>query len=560
MGLNEGRHIMCRKHLAALWLLPLLAVLDLRAAGPSPASVVDAAKVGDAKAVSQAIRQSDVNKPEADGTTALHWAVRRGALDSIDLLLQAGAQVSATTRYGVSPLYLAAQKGNAAIVDRLLKAGADARFALPDGETVLMTAARSGNAEAVRLLAAHRADVNFKEPTRGQTALMWAASANNVSATKALLELGADLEARSRVNPPDGSANPNALLQGMAGPTASGGYTAFLYAARSGAIDAARALLDAGADVNETTPDGTSALVLATINANYELAGMLLEYGADATAADQGWTALHELAYVTHANKGNGDPGAEPNGKVSPIDLAKKLVHYGADINARQTKEASISGRQIMNRLGATPFLLAAKDADVPLMQALIELGADPMLMTVEDDTPLMAAAGVGLNAVGENAGTNEEALEAVKYIFSMGDDVARVNAVSTIGNTALHGAVIRGSAPLVQLLADKGAQLDVRNKPDHRYDGTATYANILGGWTPLEIADGVIYTDTFKQDIECAKLLRKLLAERGLPVPVPVYVNHRTGVALTRNIGGAVEGTEVVQTDKLTEPEKKKK
>src|SRR5207244_4865187 len=221
----------------------------------------------------------------------------------------------------------------------------------------------------------------------------------------------------------------------------------------------------------------------------------------------------------------------------------------GADINARQTKEESIQGRQIMNRIGATPFLLAAKDADVPLMQAFIALGADPLLMTVEDDTPLMAAAGVGINGVGENPGTNEEALEAVKYILSLGDDVARVNAITTIGNTALHGAVVRGSTALVQLLADKGAILDVRNKPDRRYDGGGTYDNVLGGWTPLEIADGVIYTDTFKQDIECAKLLRKLLAEQGLPVPDPVYVNHKTGEAVVRKIGEAVkEGTETTR------------
>jgi ankyrin repeat protein len=133
------------------------------------------------------------------------------------------------------------------------------------------------------------------------------------------------------------------------------------------------------------------------------------------------------------------------------------------------------------------------------------------------------------------------------------------VNAISTIGNTALHGAVVRGSTAIIQLLADKGAKLDVRNKPDRRYDGGTAYDNVLGGWTPLEMADGVIYTDTFKQDIESAKLLRKLLAERGLPVPDPVYVNNKTGVAIVREIGAAVkDGEKIVTREKLPEPEKK--
>jgi hypothetical protein len=196
-----------------------------------------------------------------------------------------------------------------------------------------------------------------------------------------------------------------------------------------------------------------------------------------------------------------------------------------------------------MNRIGATPFLLAAKVADLPLMKVFMELGADPMLTTVEEDTPLMAACGVGMSGVGENAGSNEEAMEAVKYILSLGPEVARVNAISTIGNTALHGAVIRGSLPLIQLLADEGIKLDVRNKPDKRYAGGAEYANILGGWTPLEMADGVIYQDTWKQDPEAAKLIRKLLADRGLPVPPPVYVNHATGEAVVRRVGEATDG-----------------
>src|SRR5437764_9234063 len=133
-----------RKYLAGLWILPLLAVVNLNAAGPSSsATVVEAAKTGDAKAVRVAIALGNVNMSEADGTTALHWAVRRGDMDSVDLLLKAGAQPGASTRYGVTPLYVAAVNGNAAIVERLIAAGADPKASLPDGETVLMTAART---------------------------------------------------------------------------------------------------------------------------------------------------------------------------------------------------------------------------------------------------------------------------------------------------------------------------------------------------------------------------------------------------------------------------------
>src|SRR5437867_372861 len=159
---------MRRRYLAGLWILPLLAVVNLRAAGPS-ASVVEAAKTGDVKAVRLAIAQGNVNMSEADGTTALHWAVRRGDLDSIDALLQAGAQVSAATRYGVTPLYAACVNGNPAIIERLLKAGADPKAALPDGETALMTAARSGKPEAIKVLVAHGADVKGRMPGNEQT-------------------------------------------------------------------------------------------------------------------------------------------------------------------------------------------------------------------------------------------------------------------------------------------------------------------------------------------------------------------------------------------------------
>ena len=157
-----------------------------------------------------------------------------------------------------------------------------------------------------------------------------------------------------------------------------------------------------------------------------------------------------------------------------------------------------------MNRIGATPFLLAAKAADAELMQFLASKGADPLLSNTEGVTPLMAAAGVNIYKVGLSPGTNEEALEAVKVALALGGDV---NTVDANGDTALHGATIRGSSEMIQLLADRGAKLDVADSM---------------GWTPLTIADGVRYTQTLVVAPEAADLLRRLMAEKGLVVPPP--------------------------------------
>ena len=129
-----------------------------------------------------------MNAPEADGTTALHWAVRADDLETTRLLLGAGARADPANRYGVTPLSLAALNGNAAVMDALLKAGADPAATVPDGETVLMTAARSGNPDAVNVLLARRADVNAREQVLGETALMWAAAENHADGDHAARE------------------------------------------------------------------------------------------------------------------------------------------------------------------------------------------------------------------------------------------------------------------------------------------------------------------------------------------------------------------------------------
>ena len=450
------------------------------AAGP----LLEAVKAGDtAVARTLLAERADANDADADGTTALHWAVHGNDLELASLLLDAGANVAAINRYGIAPLYLAAENGSAPMVRALLEHGADPNTALPEGETALMTAARTGDVATLAALLMAGAEPNAREGWKGQTALMWAAAENNAPAVTTLLAAGAERDAVS----------------------AGGEFTAFTFAVRHGAIEATRALLAGGADVDATLLDGTSALVLAVTNAHYELAAVLLEHGADANAAAQGWTALHQIAWSRRWNMGFNLPGPAETGDVDSLELVRKLVAAGADVDARVTKEPIDGNRNKLNRIGATPFLLAAKSCDVPLMRALLDVGANPSITTEEGTTALMAAAGVGIWAPGENPGTHEEALAAVTLAYEVGGGA--VDAVNANGETALHGAVYRGGAiPVIEFLAARGAKLDA--------------VNALG-WMPVAVADGVEYTPAvLKRYPEAAALLRRLMGEQGLPVP----------------------------------------
>jgi ankyrin repeat protein len=464
-------------------------LLALISAGPSAdVTLVQAVKSGNVQTVRAMVKaKADANTAESDGTTALHWAVQAGNVEMVDLLIRAGARVTTANRYGVAPLTVACTSGNAAIVERLLDAGADPNGALADGETPLMTAARTGSAETIKALVAHGANVKVRENRKGQTPLMWAAAENNVAAIRALVEAGADIDERSK----------------------GGSFTPYLFAVRAGHIDAARALIDAGVDVNQSLTDGTSALILAVMNAHYELAAALLDKGANPNADKQGWTALHQIAWSRRHNAGFNLPGPVATGGLDSLDLVRKLVQKGANVNARMTKEPRDGNRNQLNRIGSTPFLMAAKSDDVPLMRVLLDSGADPSLTTERGTTALMAAAGVGIWAPGENPGTHEEALAAVKLALEVGGGT--VNDIDQDGETALHGAVYRGGAiPVIQFLIDEGAVLDVKNKR---------------GWTPVIVADGVEYTPAvLKRYPEAAALLRKTMRDRGLPVPPP---NH---------------------------------
>ena len=390
------------------------------------------------------------------------------------------------------------------MVALLLDAGADPNARLRGDETPLMTAARTGKPGPVKALLARGADVNAKE-RRGQTALMWAAAEGHAEVVEALLKAGADFRT----------------------PLPSG-FTPLFFAVREGRTDVVRILLKAGADVNEAMQPkkssgraparGTTPLILAVENGHFELAVALLEAGADPNDQRSGFTALHTLTWVRKPNRGDdesGDPAPIGSGNLTSLQLVEKLVEHGADVNARLKRGAS--GRGVLSRRGATPFLLAAMTADVPFMKTLVKLGADPRLPNAQHGTPLMAAAGVGCLAPGEEAGTEDEAIEAVKLALELGNDV---NAVDDNGETAMHGAAYKSFPRIVQLLADKGAKIEVWNRKN-KY-----------GWTPMSIAEGH-RPGNFKPSPETIAALHRVMLAAGLslsPLPPEDRKGHASG------------------------------
>ena len=470
-------------------------------AAEAQAPLIEAVKQGDRAQVQALVeRGADVDAPEIDGTTALHWAVHRDDGDIAALLIGAGADVTAANRYGVAPIALASLNGSASMLTRLLAAGADANRAQPEGETALHTTARTGRVEAVRVLLDHGADVNAAEQWRGQTALMWAAAEGHAAAVRELIARGAEIHARSGQPAAGASGQAAGGDAGAADGAAPPGFSALLFAVQGGHLDAATVLADAGADVDDMTPDGSSALVVAIDNRHYELAAWLLDRGADPNADGVGWTALH-TAVLAHRPHFRVVPDPSPTGNLSSGALIEALLAAGADPNAASRERVRLATQTspLYPTEGVTPFLLAAIAADVPLMRLLLAHGADTSVTTASGSTALMAAAGAATYA-GQGAGSEADALEAVKLLLDAGVDV---HAADEAGNTALHGAANRGANSVVEELLAHGARLDAANGR---------------GWLPVTIAQGPI--DTIEPFPETYALLRERTLAAGVDVP----------------------------------------
>jgi uncharacterized protein len=453
------------------WVLAVAIMLSaaLAAAG-ADTRLIDAVKRGDRQSIRLLLDQhADTNAREVDGTSALHWAVRSDDVGAMELLIRAGANVNASNRYGVTPLSLAATNASARAVAMLLKAGAAADAVLPGGETPLMTASRSGNPDAVRLLLEAGAHPNARESNGGETALMWAAAEDHGAVVALLVRHGADLNAAADVLEYPKVKVDAATMVVTALP--HGGLTPLMYAARQGAVAAARALVAAGANLNRIDPDGTSALTMAIINAHFDVAALLVDAGADLEIADvSGMGPLYAAVDMHTLDPMVNRPPPRPTGRLDAAGLVSMLLDYGANPDAALKAPLLMrqhNGGDPTLGAGATPLMRAAKNGDVVVMRSLVDAGANPNGTTRAGMMPLLFAMNPGRRK------PPAVALEAVRVCLDAG---ANVNAADTGGATPLHAAVAQGDAALdiVKLLVDRGAALDAKDRQ---------------GRTPLDVA-----------------------------------------------------------------------
>jgi ankyrin repeat protein len=618
-----------RQSLAVVAVVVLVAGPAAAAAGKS--DVADAAMKGDKAALRTLVeRKVDVNAPQVDGATALHWAVYRGDLDAADLLIKAGARVNVANRIGMTPLAMASLYGSTAMVDRLLNAGADATQRGMNGETMMMLAARNGNPDVIKRLAGAGADVNAREAMRGTTALMWAAEQRHPAAVKMLLELGADHAAKTgpaglprnymapRVNtaavkdaarryaaaaaagrtyeqqleyeashgmkislgfrgvlnaggqrteataPPPTAAAPSAgapassaapipppaparppaatsvatpagapanappapagdddadvIIAGLVG-SGGGGLTPLTFAAREGDLESAKHLLDAGADINQTTEYGWTPLLTATNNRHYKLGAFLMARGANASLANKGgWTPLY-LATDNRNIEGGDYPVPKPD--MDHLEYIRLLLDHGADPNARakdNTLTRTIFTMQWFYEAGCTPFIRAAQSSDTALMQLLLDYGADPFMTTDNGDSALTAAGGIGWVEGVTYERSVKENVEAMRMLLDLGLDP---NSANKEGRTAMMGAALKGRNDVIQMLVEHGARLDQRDGGSR--DTDSNVSAISGHtWQAVDYADGLVRVGVQSAVArpETAALLRTLMTARGMPVP----------------------------------------
>ncbi|MGE3512317.1 MAG: ankyrin repeat domain-containing protein [Vicinamibacterales bacterium] len=443
---------------AALWVLSLGMAPVAGAAEDS--AVIDAVRSGSLDRLRAVLTPGvNVNAPQGDGATALHWAAHRNDVAAADLLLRAGAAVNAANDLGATALWLASLNGSDAMVKRLLEAGANPSVTIESGETPLMAAARSGSAAAVTLLASHGADLNAQEQLRGQTALMWAADQRHPRVVRALVQAGADVTVRSRVwrqlENTAGNTNPSGDFD-----MEHGGSTALLFAVRRGDVESTRILLDAGADVNDTNAAGASALVVAAHSNQGDVGELLLARGADPNAAGAGYTALHAATL-----RGN-------------TRLVRALLEKGADANALVTHGSPVrrlsADHSIRHQMiGLNALWIAARLGHVDIARALRARGAVATLVP-KDGTPALKAAmgfvrGVTENREGrygaprlEHSDEERLTLELARLLLEAGVDV---NATDNAGESALFDAARQRFDSVVEFLAAQGANVNVRNK-----------------------------------------------------------------------------------------------
>jgi ankyrin repeat protein len=513
------------------WLAVLACALLPATARPSAAAdgdtrLADAAMRRDMSAVRALLGQNvDVNAPGTDGTPALHWAVRVDDIETTRALLGAGARASLENRYGVTPLAIAAGHGSASMIGVLLDAGADANALDPAGEPPVMGAVRSGRLDAVQVLLDRGATVDLTDRAYTQTALMVAVRDNHPEIAQLLIDRGAAVNAQTRRGRTSQFVLPNSvpgfghgigivrggLPERGLRQAIPGSMTPLLYAARDGRLEAASLLLDAGADINLADGNGITPLINAITNNHADVARLLIDRGADIGARD--WYGRTPLWAAVEVRNMDLDSSTFENSidREPLLALIRTLLDRGADPNVR-TAEVPPFRREFMHATGSlswvdftgqTPFLTAALAGDVTVMKLLLDKGADPHLPAFGGTTALMAAAGV--NWVVDQTFTEgpEALLEAFTLCVALGMDV---NAVNSMGLTAMHGAANRGSDDIIRLLVELGAALDVEDAE---------------GRTPLTWAEGVfLATHPARPKPRSIALIKQLSSEKAAATP----------------------------------------
>jgi ankyrin repeat protein len=440
-------------------------------------------------------QKEDVNRRSADGSTPLQHAVYNGDVAEARRLLRAGANVSLANNYGATPMSLAAEVGNTDMLKVLLEAGASANSPHADGQTALLAVARTGNVEAAQVLLDHGATVDAREKWGGQTALMWASARRHPEMMQLLISKGADVNAASI----DRDYQRHVTAEGRPKSLDSGGLTPLLYAARENCIACVDVLLKSRADIDLPDPDGASPLLVAIMNANWDLAKQLILAGADVNQ----WDMFGESPLYTAVDQRNridgGHASIDPPNTTSGLALVKLLLERGADPNLQLLfKPPNVRG--LLHTRGATPLIRAAFNGDLETVKLLLERGADATLATADRQTPI--------HAVLAGRAPEPQALELIRVLQKAGTDVnviALVNHPEEIrGGTPLHYAVRKRQKEVIKLLASFGIDMNATDQ-----DGlTALDYTQSRGFMPFMALQTPVYKDE-------AALLRELGATK---------------------------------------------
>jgi ankyrin repeat protein len=463
--------------------------------GPAAAPQSPPSTAGRVPRSGPAAPAEDVNRRNVDGSTPLQWAVADENVAEVKRLLRAGAKVSIANNYGATPMGLAAQQGNTEIIKLLLEVGADVESPNADGMTALLAVARTGNVAAAELLLNAGANVDAKEKFGGQTPLMWASARRHPAMMQLLISKGADVNARST----DRNYQRHVTAEGRPKSLDSGGLSPLHYAARENCKACVEVLLKNGADIDLPDPDGVSPLLVAIMNANWDVAKQLIDAGADVRQWDlYGETPLF-LAVELRNRLDGGRGSIDPLNKTNGVAIVKELLDRGADPNAQLFfKPANLRGAT--NHKGTTPLIRAANNGDAEMVKLLLERGADATLNMADRQTPI--------HAVISGRSPEPQALELIRLLHKAGADVNSVALVShheeVRGGSALHFAVRKRQKEVIKLLASLGIDMNAVDQ-----DGlTALDYTQSRGFMPFM----ALQTPVFRDE---AALLRELGATR---------------------------------------------